>query len=106
MADENGKTVPDAVEDFAVLLKEYGVKEGKAKTIAKYIADTGQPDIFDDPEALLEKMIKWPRELNPLARVTILEHWGAQRGFNLSSSWDVGAVIHGFRPRRTDASYP
>jgi hypothetical protein len=41
MADENGKTVPDAVEDFAVLLKEYGVKEGKAETIAKYIADTG-----------------------------------------------------------------
>lgn len=81
---EGEKKVPDAVEDFAALLKDYGVKEAKADTIAKYIGDTGQPDVFDDPEVLMEKLVKWPRELSPLARATILEHWGAQRGFTIS----------------------
>jgi hypothetical protein len=33
----------------------------------------------------MAKLTKWPKELSPLARATVLEHWGAQRGFNLSS---------------------
>ena len=47
MATEE-KTVPDAVDDFAALLQEYEIPEKTAFVIAKHIADTGEPDVFDD----------------------------------------------------------
>ena len=83
MVEEGEATVPDVTQDFRVLLQAYGLKEPKAQTIAKYIADTGQPDIFDDPEALAEKLAKWPRDITPVTRATVLEHWGAQRGIHI-----------------------
>ena len=50
-----GKEFLDAVEDFELLLKDYGIK--KAGIIAKNIADTGTPNIFDDGLAIQKK--KW-----------------------------------------------
>jgi len=47
--------VPDVVKDFALLLKDYGIK--KAGLIAKNIGDTGTPNIFDDGLAIQKR--KW-----------------------------------------------
>jgi len=75
---ESEKEVPDAVKDFELLLQDYGIK--KAPIIAKNIAGTGGPNVFDKPEDMAKRLAKWPREIAPVYRQSILEHWFKSRG--------------------------
>jgi len=75
---EPEREVPDAVKDFELLLVEYGIK--KASIIAKNIAGTGGPNVFDKPEDMAKRLAKWPREIAPVYRQSILEHWFKSRG--------------------------
>lgn len=72
------KEVPDAANDFELLLKDYGVK--RASIIVKNIAATGSPNVFDDPKEMAKKLAKWPRDIAPMYRASILEHWMKSRG--------------------------
>lgn len=72
------KEVPDVVNDFELLLKDYGVK--RATIIATNISATGGPDVFNSPEEMAKKLANWPREITPVYRRTILEHWFKSRG--------------------------
>jgi len=75
------KEVPDAARDFEALLDEYGVT--KAAIIVKNIAATGSPTVFDDPKEMAKKLAKWPRDMAPMYRASILEHWFKSRGIIL-----------------------
>jgi len=75
------KEVPDAARDFELLLNDYGVT--KAPIIVKNIAATGSSDVFDDPKQLAKKLAKWPRDMAPMYRASILEHWLNSRGIIL-----------------------
>jgi len=72
------KEVPDAANDFELLLKDYGVK--RASIITKNIAATGSPNVFDDPKEMAKKLAQWPRDIAPMYRASILEHWMKSRG--------------------------
>jgi len=75
------KEVPDAARDFELLLNDYGVT--KAPIIVKNIAATGSSDVFDDPKQLAKKLAKWPRDMAPMYRASILERWLKSRGIIL-----------------------
>lgn len=75
---ESEKEVPDAVKDFELLLQDYGIK--KAPIIAKNIAETGGSNVFDSPADMARRLAKWPREIAPVYRQSILEHWFKSRG--------------------------
>jgi len=75
------KEVPDAARDFEALLNDYGV--GKASIIVKNIAATGGPAVFDTPKEMATKLAQWPRDLAPMYRASILEHWFKSRGIIL-----------------------
>lgn len=70
--------VPDVVNDFELLLKDYGIK--KAALIAKHIADTGSRNIFENPKEMTAKLAMWPRDIANVYRQTILEHWFKSKG--------------------------
>lgn len=73
--------VPDAANDFELLLKDYGVK--RASIIAKNITATGSPNVFNDPAEMAKGLAKWPRDIDPVHRQNILEHWFKSRGIVL-----------------------
>lgn len=81
---EAERETPDAQADFEVLLKDYGIKEKRAGPIAKYIADTGSANVFENPEELLRKLAAFPRDIAPVTRRTVLEHWTAMRNIPTS----------------------
>ena len=87
---ETEKEVPDAVKDFELLLHDYGIK--KASIIAKNISETGGAHVFDRPEDMAKRLAKWPREIAPVYRQSILEHWFRSRGVTVSQELieDVG----------------
>ena len=85
------RTTPDAETDFSALLIDYGIKEKKAVVIAKHIADTGDATVFDDPVQLLEKLARLPREIAPVSRKAILDHWIAQRNIPVPERYEEDA---------------
>lgn len=74
---EEERVTPDVEADFLGLLKDYGVAEKAAKVVTKHIAETGTADVFEDPKQLLEKLAKFPRQIPPVTRKNILDHWTA-----------------------------
>ena len=75
------KEVPDAANDFELLLNDYGVK--RAPIIVKNIAATGSPNVFDNPQEMAKKLARWSRDIAPMYRASILEHWFKSRGIIL-----------------------
>jgi len=69
--------IPNAQEDFAAIMRDYGVKEKAAETITRHIADTGSAGVFSDPRELAEKLSRFPRHIPPVTRANILDHWTA-----------------------------
>jgi len=92
-ASEAERVTPDVEADFLGLLKDYGVAEKAAKIITKHIADTGSPDIFDDPRELLGKMAKFPRHVPPVTRKNILDHWVSTRNIPIPEGFEEEADL-------------
>lgn len=72
------RNTPDPEADFSALLRDYAVEEKAAAVITKHIADTGSDKVFEMPMELLEKLAKFPRQIPPMTRKNILDHWIAQ----------------------------
>lgn len=75
VSETKEQTTPDPIADFKALMMDYGVNEKAASTIVKHIADTGSPEVFFKPTELLEGMVKFPRQVPPVTRKQILDHW-------------------------------
>ena len=89
------RETPDVEADFLGLLKDYGVAEKAAKTITKHIAETGTADIFEDPRQLLEKMAKFSRQVPPVTRRNILDHWITSRHIPKPEGFEDEADLSG-----------
>ena len=76
--EELRRPTPDVEADFEALLKDYGVPEKAALIVTKHVADTGSDKVFERPMELLEKLAKFPRQIPPVTRKNILDHWIAQ----------------------------
>jgi len=70
---------PDEAKDFAELLTGHEIKDTRAEGIARFIARTGSPTVFDDPQELAAKLERYTKEIAPYKRRRILEEWFAGR---------------------------
>lgn len=92
-APEEERVTPDVEADFVGILKDYGVAEKAAKTVTKHIAETGTADVFEDPKQLLEKLAKFPRQIPPVTRKNILDHWTASRHIPIPEGFEEEADL-------------
>jgi len=92
-APEEERVTPDVEADFLGLLKDYGVAEKAAKILTKHIAETGTADVFEDPKQLLEKLAKFPRQIPPVTRRNILDHWTASRHIPIPEGFEEEADL-------------
>lgn len=100
-AEEAGiRTTPDVEADFIALLKDYGVAEKAAAVITKHIADTGTGNVFEQPRQLLEKLSKFPRQIPPVTRRNILDHWIAQNKIPVPEGYEEEAELPAEELRR------
>jgi hypothetical protein len=88
---EPRRTTPDVESDFEALLKDYGLAEKAATIITKHIADTGTSKIFENPMELLQKLAKFPRQIPPVTRKNILDHWIAQNRIPVPKEYEADA---------------
>ena len=88
---EPRRTTPDVESDFEALLKDYGLTEKAATIITKHIADTGTSKIFENPMELLQKLAKFPRQIPPVTRKNILDHWIAQNRITVPKEYEADA---------------
>lgn len=79
------RLVPEAEKSFAVVLRKYsvGLRTPSAETIAEYIGQTGGEDVWDDPEALADRLTKWHPDISAYKRRQILEAWFAGRNIEV-----------------------
>ena len=91
--EEAERVTPDVEADFLGLLKDYGVAEKAAKVITKHIAQTGTADVFEDPRQLIEKMAKFPRQIPPVTRKNILDHWLASKDIPVPEGFEEEADL-------------
>ncbi len=85
------RATPDVESDFEALLKDYGLAEKAAVIITKHIADTGTGKIFESPMELLQKLAKFPRQIPPVTRKNILDHWIAQNSIPVPKEYEADA---------------
>jgi len=80
-ASESKVETPDTVREFANILTRYkGQKSTEiCSTIAQHIADTGAPDVFEEPGALAEALADWSEYMGPPLRKKILKIWFATK---------------------------
>lgn len=90
-AEELQRPTPDVEADFEALLKDYGVPEKAALIVTKHIADTGSDRVFESPMELLEKLAKFPRQIPPVTRKNILDHWIAQNKIPVPEEYETEA---------------
>jgi len=87
------RVTPDVEADFLELLKEYGVEAKGSYIITKYIAETGTADVFENPRQLLEKMARFPRQVPPVTRKNILDHWLSTRGIPVPEGFEEQSAL-------------
>lgn len=85
------RPTPDVEADFTALLKDYGVQEKAAGIITRHVADTGSARVFETPMELLEKLAKFPRQIPPVTRKNILDHWIAQNKIPVPEGYEEEA---------------
>ncbi len=90
---EKERETPDVEADFRGLLTEYGVAEKAAKIVTKHIAETGTADVFEDPRQLLEKLAKFPRQVPPVTRRNVLDHWISTRSIPVPEGFEEEANL-------------
>ena len=66
---------PNPAEDLADIMATYHVSPDNVATIIKYITDTGSDNVFFNISELVEKFLKFPRQIPPATRRQILDHW-------------------------------
>lgn len=87
------RLTPDVEADFTALLQDYGVAEKAALVISKHIADTGSDRVFEKPRELLEKLAKFPRQIPPVTRKNVLDHWIAQNKIPIPEGYEEEAEL-------------
>ncbi|GAH66519.1 unnamed protein product, partial [marine sediment metagenome] len=90
---EEERVTPDVEADFLGLLKDYGVAEKAAKIVTKHIAETGTENVFEDPTQLLEKLVKFSRQIPPVTRKNILDHWTTARKIPVPEGFEKEAAM-------------
>ena len=90
-AEELRRPTPDVEADFEALLKDYGVPEKAALIVTRHIADTGSDKVFERPMELLQKLAKFPRQIPPVTRKNILDHWIAQNKIPVPEEYEAEA---------------
>lgn len=85
--EEDIRTTPDVEADFSSLLKDYGLKENKADVITSFIAHTGTPQVFERPMELVQKLAQFPRDIAPVTRKTIIDHWIGEKNIPIPEGY-------------------
>lgn len=97
------RSTPDVEADFVALLQDYGLKEKVAAVITKHIADTGSDKVFEKPKELLEKLARFPREIPPVTRRNVLDHWMAQNKIPIPEGYEEESELPSEELRRGKA---
>lgn len=92
-AEEPVRPTPDVEANFTALLQDYGIGEKAAVVITKHIADTGSGRVFEKPMEMLEKLAKFPRQIPPVTRRNILDHWVAQNKIPVPEGYEEQAEM-------------
>lgn len=98
--EEVVRSTPDVGADFVALLQDYGLKEKVATVITKHIADTGSDRVFEKPKELLEKLARFPREIPPVTRRNVLDHWMAQNKIPIPEGYEEESELPSEELRR------
>lgn len=85
---------PNLARDFESLMVDYGVDGKAAHTIIRHILDTGSDAVFSTPMELLGKMTKFPRQVPPVTRKQILDHWIALNKLPVPEEYEEIAAKH------------
>jgi hypothetical protein len=66
---------PNPAEDFASIMLTYHVPQGDVEAIIKYLNDTGSDNVYFDVPELIGKLMKFPRQVAPVIRRQVMDHW-------------------------------
>lgn len=87
------RITPNVEADFVAIMQDYGVPEQAAVVITKHIADTGSDKVFEKPNELIEKLAKFPRQIPPVTRRNILDHWIALNKITVPEGYEEEVVL-------------
>jgi DNA-directed RNA polymerase subunit F len=79
---------PNPAEDFASIMLTYHIPQGDVESIIKYINDTGNDNIYFDIPELIDKLVKFPRQIPPVSRRHIMDHWIALNKIAIPENYD------------------
>lgn len=96
--EQSGIEAPDEREQFKQVLRQHRVRDDQAENIASYIAESSEGAVFEDPEALADKLGEFHDILDAVRRRRIVSHWFSKKGVEVPEE-----VLRGIVPEKQRA---